>query len=154
MQPYIWPSRNFFQSSIGFTKPFLDAQTEKIFVSSLMTRGTFTSSPVVITENLRHAEVGIGVVEEDVQGHLRSLFLDILDEDRNLHGSSDLLPDGGNSGGVGHQGVHGDAILDDQGRDGDQRQDQHVQDEELLSTGSCGIDFVTSNSPDHTFHTL
>ena len=80
--------------------------------------------------------------------------MNVLDEDSNLHRSSDLLPDGGDPGGVGHQGVHGDAILDDQGCDGDQWQHQHVQDEELLTTGSCWINFVTSHPPDHTLHAL
>ena len=86
--------------------------------------------------------------------YLCSLLLNVLDEESYLHGSSDLAPDGGHPGLVAQQGVHGDAVLDDQGGDGNERKHQHVQDEELLSTGSCGIDFVTSNSPDHTFHTL
>ena len=48
----------------------------------------------------------------------------------------DLPPDGGDPGLVAQQGVHGDAVLDDQGRDGDQWEDQHVEDEKLLAARS------------------
>ena len=56
--------------------------------------------------------------------YLCTLLLDVLDEDGDLHGAPDLLPDGGHPGGVGHQGAHGDSILDDQCCDRDQRQHQ------------------------------
>ena len=71
--------------------------------------------PVIVAEDLGHVKVGIGVVEEDVEGHLCPLLLydmipnildvdatdlDVLDEDCNLHGAADLPPDGGDSGGV------------------------------------------------------
>ena len=77
--------------------------------------------PVVVAQDFRHVKVRIWIVEEDVEGDLGPLLLDVLDEDGDLHGAPDLLPDGGHPGGVGHQGVHCDSILDDQGRDGDQR---------------------------------
>ena len=48
----------------------------------------------------------------------------------------DLPPDGGHPGLIAQQGVHGDAVLDDQGRDGDQWKDQHVEDEKFLSARS------------------
>ena len=80
--------------------------------------------------------VVLRLVGEDVESHLGPLLLDVLDEEGDLHGSPDLPPDGGDPGLVTEQGVHGDAVLDDQGRDGDQREDQHVEDEELLSTRS------------------
>ena len=48
----------------------------------------------------------------------------------------DLPPDGGDPGLVAQQGIHGDAVLDDQGRDGDQWKDQHVEDEKFLSARS------------------
>ena len=68
--------------------------------------------PVVVAHDLGHVKVSIWVIEEDVERHLGPLLLDVLDEDGDLHGSPDLLPDGGHPGGVGHQGVHGDSILD------------------------------------------
>ena len=80
--------------------------------------------------------VVLRLVGEDVEGHLRPLLLDVLDEESDLHGSSDLPPDGGDPGLVAQQGVHGDAVLDDQGRDGDQWEDQHVEDEKLLAARS------------------
>ena len=93
-------------------------------------------------------DVVLGLVGEDVERDLGPLLLDVLDEDRDLHGAPDLPPDGGDPGLVAQQGVHGDAVLYDQGRDGYQGQDQHVEDEELLSAGSRGIDAVTANFPD------
>ena len=47
--------------------------------------------PIVITQDLRHVKVCIGVVEENVKSYLRPLLLDVLDEDGNFHGSSHLL---------------------------------------------------------------
>ena len=44
--------------------------------------------------------------------------------------------------------------LDDQGSDGDEGQDQHVEDEELLTRMSCGVDLVASNSPSSVLQTL
>ena len=52
------------------------------------------------------------------------------------------------TGVLAQQSVHGDAVLYDQGRDGYQGQDQHVEYEELLSAGGGGIDAVTANFPD------
>ena len=80
--------------------------------------------------------VVLSLVGEDVESHLRPLLLDVLDEESDLHGSPgksqllrastrlisllpDLPPDGRDPGLVAQQGVHGDAVLDDQGRDGD-----------------------------------
>ena len=45
-------------------------------------------------------------------------------------------------------------ILYDECRDGDKWQHQHVEDEELLSTGGGGVDLVTSYPPYHPFHAL
>ena len=47
--------------------------------------------PIVITQDLRHVKVCIGVVEENVKSYLRPLLLDVLDEDGYFHGSSHLL---------------------------------------------------------------
>ena len=47
--------------------------------------------PIVITQDLRHVKVCIGVVEENVKSYLRPLLLDVLNEDGNFHGSSHLL---------------------------------------------------------------
>ena len=99
-------------------------------------------------------DVVVGLVGENVERHLGSLLLDVLDEDRYLHGAPDLSPDCGDPGLVAKQGVHGDGVLYDQGGDGDERQDQHVQDEELLSAGSGGVDAVTANFPDSVGHSL
>ena len=90
----------------------------------------------------------ISLVGEDVERHLGPLLLDVLDEDRDLHGAPDLPPDGGDPGLVAQQGVHSDAVLDDQGRDWYQGKDQHVEDEELLSAGSRGVDPVAADFPD------
>ena len=65
---------------------------------------------------------GRGLVGEDEERHLCALLLDVLDEDGDLHGSPDLLPDRTDPGLVGHEAAHGDAVLDDQGRDWNQRQ--------------------------------
>ena len=111
-------------------------------------------APVFVTLKLCHVKVSIRLVGEDEQSHLCSLLLDVLDEESNLHGSSNLLPDGGHPGGVTHQGVHGDPILDDQGGDGDEWQHQHVKDEELLTTWCGWVYLVTSNPPDGVLHTL
>jgi hypothetical protein len=111
-------------------------------------------SPVFISLKLCHVKVSIRLVGEDVQSHLCALLLDVLDEESNLHGSSNLLPDGGHPGGVPHQGVHGDPILDDQGSDGDFWQQQHVKDEELLTTWCCWVYLVASNPPDGVLHAL
>ena len=59
-----------------------------------MGRETFTTAPVVVAEDLGHVKVGIRVVEEDVEGYLGPLLLDVLDEDGDLHGAADLPPDG------------------------------------------------------------
>ena len=50
------------------------------------------------------------------------------------------------------QSVHGDAVLYDEGRDGYEGQDQHVEDEELLTVGSGGVDVVTTHPPVHALH--
>ena len=65
-----------------------------------------------------------------------------------------LSPDGGDPGLVSEEGVHGDAVLDDEGGDGDERQHQHVQDEELLSAGGGGVDAVAANLPHRVRHPL
>ena len=52
-----------------------------------------------------------GLIGEDEQRHLRSLLLDVLDEQGNLHGAPDLLPDHADSRLVSHQSVHGDTVL-------------------------------------------
>ena len=92
-----------------------------------------------------------------------------MDEHRDLHGAPDLPPDGGDPGGVDHQAVHGhtcqhvstqditkwsNTILYDEGRDGDQRQHQHVQNEELLAARGGRVDLVAAHPPYHTVHTL
>ena len=81
----------------------------------------------------------IGLVCEDVEGHLCALLLDVLDKEGDLHGAPDLhsthysystqcstqphlFPDHAHPGLVTHEAVHGHAVLDDQGRDGDEGQ--------------------------------
>ena len=82
-----------------------------------------------------------GLVGEDVESHLCPLLLDILDKEGNLHRTPDLhsthystmytvqytekphlFPDHAHPGLVTHEVVHGHAVLDDQGRDGDEGQ--------------------------------
>ena len=67
---------------------------------------------------------------------------------------SNLSPDGGDPGLVSEEGVHGDAVLDDEGGDGDERQHQHVQDEELLAAGGGGVDAVAAHLPHRVRHAL
>ena len=55
---------------------------------------------------------------------------------------------------IAEERVHGDRVLDDQGRDGDEGQHQHVQDEELLTIGSGGVNVVASNPPHCILHPL
>ena len=55
---------------------------------------------------------------------------------------------------VAEERVHGDRVLDDQGRDGDEGEHQHVQDEELLAIGGGGVNVVAANSPHSVLHTL
>ena len=66
----------------------------------------------------------------------------------------DLSPDGGDPGLVSEEGVHGDAVLDDEGGDGDEGQHEHVQDEELLAIGGGGVNVVAANPPHSVLHTL
>ena len=68
--------------------------------------------------------------------------------------SCDLPPDGGDPALVAEESVHGDRVLDDQGRDGDEGQHQHVQDEELLTIGGGGVNVVASHPPHCVLHTL
>ena len=44
--------------------------------------------------------------------------------------------------------------LNDQSSDGNQGQNQHVKNEELLTIRSCWINVVTSNSPHSVLHAL
>ena len=105
---YIGPGRNLLQCPVCLTEPLLYSQTE---TSPVVLALSSLSSllPVVVAQHFRHGEVGIGIVEEDVESNLCPLLLNVLDEDRDLHGSPDLLPDGGDPGRVGHQAVHGDS---------------------------------------------
>ena len=50
------------------------------------------------------------------------------------------------------EGVHVDRVLDDERRDGDERQDQHVEDEELLAGVRGRVDLVAENPPDGAGH--
>ena len=68
--------------------------------------------------------------------------------------STDLPPDGGDPVLVAEERVHGDRVLDDQGRDGDEGQHQHVQDEELLAIGGGGVNVIAANPPHSVLHTL
>ena len=68
--------------------------------------------------------------------------------------NTDLPPDGGDPVLVAEECVHGDRVLDDQGRDGDEGQHQHVQDEELLAIGGGGVNVVAANPPHSVLHTL
>ena len=81
-----------------------------------------------------------GLVGEDVESHLGPLLLDVLDKQSDLHRppdlhrteytctqdspdhDPDLLPDQAHSRLVTHEAVHGHAVLNDQGRDGNEGQ--------------------------------
>ena len=47
-----------------------------------------------------------------------------------------------------------DAVLDDKSCDWNQGENQHMENEELLSVGSCWVDVVTADPPDCILHTL
>ena len=115
---------------------------------------TIEDLPVLICLYFRHVKVCLWLVGEDVKCNLCSFFLDVLNKESNLHGSSYLLPYCGDPRCVPHEGVHGHPILDDKRRDGDEWQHQHVEDEELLATWCCWVDLVAANSPDGVFHPL
>ena len=66
----------------------------------------------------------------------------------------DLSPDGWDPGLVSEEGVHGHAVLDDEGGDGDEGQHEHVQDEELLAAGGRGVDAVAAHLPHRVRHAL
>ena len=89
--------------------------------------------PFLILGNGSGIDSRVRLVREDVQRNFCPLLLDVLNEESDLHGPSDLPSDGGHSRLVAKKGVHGDTVLDDQSSDGNQREHQHVQDEELLA---------------------
>ena len=149
----------------GFRRPAESKRFRRLFLVLL-------KKPFVCPQGRQVEARPGGLLGEDEQGDLGPLLLQVLDEERNLHGATDLpkidsweleischaytdlAPDGGDPALVAEERVHGDRVLDDQGRDGDEGQHQHVQDEELLTIGSGGVNVVASNSPHRVLHPL
>ena len=124
--------------------------SKKIFESI----ASFFCLPILVGLQGGHIEACIRLFGENEQGNFASLFLDVLDEDSDLHRASDLSSDGGHSWLVAKECVHGDAVLNDQRSDWYERKNQHVEYEEFLSAWSGWVDVVASYPPYGVLHAL
>ena len=105
LRTYVRPCGNLFESSVCLTEPFLNAHSVAIWIVDIP-----LISHVRVLDHII-----VGLICENVKSNFSSLFLNILDEDCNLHSSSDLSPDGGDSGLITKESVHSHTVL----REGD-----------------------------------
>ena len=131
---YIRPGRHLLQRPVCLTEPLLDPHPIPVRVVDII-KAVF----IVWVVDDRFVDDIVGLVCEDVEGDLGPLLLDVLDEQSNLHRppdlhrtveytctqdnpdhDPDLLPDQAHSRLVPHEAVHGHAVLNDQGRDGNE----------------------------------
>ena len=95
---YIRPGRHLLQRSVRLTEPLLNAHPVPVWVLFF----DIVKAVLVVWIHDCFVDDIVGLICKDVQSHLGPLLLDVLDEDGDLHGAPDLLPDGGHPGGVGH----------------------------------------------------